>query len=732
MEDLPKFPAQSLVTMDRSSGALRKRHQHNSQPEGESEESKCQAQSQTAAPVTDKYCQTEHHHHGCCEPAYTQEPGDPPLLQQQLPTSKSGIQQIIECFRSGTMQLKHILLREVDTIFECKLCRSLFRGLPNLITHKEFYCFPSLKMDQNIAEAKDRPGQSLRELLDAIAPPRVDQEYTVKLEPILSNRNAVFQRVTRAQETELAATEPPGPGPGPEVPAGEQEATVVVEMEDEAGDEAPRLQEEVESEEAGPEQVAAVTAQHLLCCLCGKAFPSRRGVRRHVRKVHGKRMEELKGYNEERAAGEEARTEEEGGGGGQLASCLILTPGRSCPVCHKLFATKANVRRHFDEVHRGLRRDSITPDIATKPGQPLQLKLQAPGLQYSLATCRCLLCKRKYSSQLALRRHLIIVHKISPTPQPELKAKLEPGLTQVADTPTPSKLEPEACAAQSEPVASERKSGSKVKQESPKAAAVEATGPKARKPKGSAGLELKEEPGAGVRAKARKQKPGPELGVKARRLKLEPGSEVGSKARKQKAPEGREEAGGGGWRARRPKLSLGFDFKQLYCKLCKRRFTSRQNLTKHIALHTDGTGLYVKFFRCPLCPYETRRKRDVFRHVAVVHSKSPRYLARMSAALEARAVHRPIESVLERTGRRPRSPHNLKTPVTGTTEVRLTDTFSLHKCGKCGKAFARKSSLDQHSRAHAKGSAEATANNNTATSKVTRSRSQALLIDLSR
>lgn len=130
----------------------------------------------------------------------------------------------------------------------------------------------------------------------------------------------------------------------------------------------------------------------------------------------------------------------------------LSTPtGKSCPVCLKTFATKANVRRHFDEVHRGLRRDTITPSIASRPGQPFSLEVTPPrkssnasptrghsskstpvnsktsssnqnqakpqtqlpaSTQANSASCRCTLCKRNYSSQVGFVNKLVFCRHV--------------------------------------------------------------------------------------------------------------------------------------------------------------------------------------------------------------------------------------------------------------------------------------------------------------------------------
>lgn len=610
-----------------------------------------------------------------------QEPGDPPLLQQQLQTSKSGIQQIIECFRSGTKQLKHILLKEVDTIFECKLCRSLFRGLPNLITHKEIYCSSHLNMSEEPPDANDKQSQAIRDLLEAIYP-RVDsQEYVIKLEPIETNQNAVFQYITTADDVGHNNSSTDSRNEGHNVFTRQSETCVAVNknsMSQHSTEHSANEKPSLRLHSATEPLKRADSVLSLTCCVCGKVFNSRRGVRRHVRKVHKKRMDELKKFTPEEKSTEETPTIK------VHSKPVVLTLGRSCPLCHKSFATKANVRRHFDEVHRGLRRDSITPDIATKPGQPLSLgassslKSSSPAgnkklpskAEYSLTACKCLLCKRKYSSQIMLKRHMLIVHKISlclsdpkvekgpnnANNSTEAKVKSEVQVPTVLLEPLPPsitnspqnefKVTSQICDKKS--TLTVQKSKVKLETESPKSASPPVTA---------------------VQQKTKK-----------------------------------------------PKLAAGFDFKQLYCKLCKRQFTSKQNLSKHIELHTDGNNIYVKFYRCPLCSYETRRKRDVIRHITVVHKKSSRYLGKITANLESRAVKKPIEYVLNRMPRKDEqddekvcddskqdstldsTPSKSEGAADG-VEVKVTKNFSLHKC-TCGKAFAKKTYLELHKKSH--------------------------------
>uniref|UniRef100_A0ABM5GG96 Zinc finger protein 800 isoform X1 n=1 Tax=Pogona vitticeps TaxID=103695 RepID=A0ABM5GG96_9SAUR len=824
-------------------------------------------------PLRDKCCQTDHHHHGCCEPGHIMEPGDPPLLRQPLQTSKSGIQQIIECFRSGTKQLKHILLKDVDTIFECKLCRSLFRGLPNLITHKNFYCPPSLRMDDNSPDVNDKQSQATSDHLEAVHPRLDKQGYIIRLEPIETNQNAVFQFVSKAdssvENTERNASDDPVAVGVPE-PTTEPPTAVPTPAEVETVDVPPPLATAAATTAANkavltPEEPTPSSkpklkcnnntdsGHQLICCLCKKEFHSRRSVRRHIRKVHKKKMEELKKFIEIKKKPNKAP------GRGRSKNVLV-TLGRSCPVCFKSFATKANVRRHFDEVHRGLRRDSITPDIATKPGQPLSLETasakksvkagkqkSSSKAEYNLTACKCLLCKRKYSSQVMLKRHMLIVHKItlstkntkkekkaSNTSNAEVKVKIESTepeesvhpivaspQNEVKGTSNSSERKNITCAERKNAVATERKnmppvdrrniscerknaasterktaqstekkstpsterksvssterkstssmekkSTSSTERKSTSSTERKNTSPTERKSmssterKSTSSTERKNTPSSerkSTPSTERKSTPSTERkSTPSTERKSTPSTErksTPSTERKNIPPTKRnrvkqscenskssnQSLTSAPKKPRKPRLSAGFDFKKLYCKLCKRQFTSKQNLTKHIELHTDGSNIYVKFYRCPLCTYETRRKRDVIRHITVVHKKSSRYLGKITASLEIRAIKKPIDCVLNKVARRgpqkdESKQNGSKQDVTANSpskkyegadvgiEVKVTKNFSLHRCNKCGKAFAKKTFLEHHKKTHKANASHTPEENNKTKGRSTRSK----------
>lgn len=677
--------------MDKTCSNLRKkkhflRNQQNGENEPEVEENRPGTQ---RIPLRDKCFQTDHHHHGCCEQEYQLEPGDPPLLQKPLQMSRSGILQIIDCFKSGTKQLKHILLKEVDTIFECRSCRSLFRGLPNLITHKQYYCLSRFSMDGSPDE-NSKQSQAIKDLLEAIYPKADKEEYVISIEPIETNPNAVFQHVNNVSIPDKSSERSKTPEQA-EVQV-QEPATEQVPSPPQAEVVEPLTSEPIKQDTSATpsdKELPKVfnffletskvpgTLHQFTCGLCTKEFNSRRGIRRHVRRVHKKKYEEMKRCVEMKAKKNLTAP--------KISKKLIYkTPTTICHECKKTFATKANVRRHIEEVHKGHRRDPGPPaEIPAKPQKPIHTETVLPKKTVKTGTVKkdsskdsstllaskCPHCRRKYSSQVLLKKHMQVVHKT---------------ILTAVDTQR-----------------------QKRRYNTAKKSEVKVEVPEPVKPIVSLPLTVVHSPQNELKgANHVNEKPSTQA---MQQCKVKVDSEI-AKSPGSSATHGEQ-------RLRKPKLSAGFDFKQLYCKVCKRQFTSKQNLQKHIDLHTDGNTIFVKFYRCPICTYDTRRKRDVIRHITVVHKKTSRSLAKITSNLESRAVKKPIEFVLNKEDGTelndseeneiatiqvtpPVSPIKKIESTDVGIEVKVTKNFTLLRCNKCGKAFAKKTDLVQHKRAH--------------------------------
>lgn len=67
---------------------------------------------------------------------------DPDLsqLRQPIDTSVSTLYRVTKVLENGSDEVKSILAHECDLVYECRVCRSLFRSLANFISHKRIYC----------------------------------------------------------------------------------------------------------------------------------------------------------------------------------------------------------------------------------------------------------------------------------------------------------------------------------------------------------------------------------------------------------------------------------------------------------------------------------------------------------------------------------------------------------------------------------------------------------------
>ena len=78
--------------------------------------------------------------------------GGPDLSQLKAPihTSLSGTRQVIHALECGTGEVKEYLLDEINLMYECKTCLSVFRSVANLVSHKRTFCRSRYKTVQHV------------------------------------------------------------------------------------------------------------------------------------------------------------------------------------------------------------------------------------------------------------------------------------------------------------------------------------------------------------------------------------------------------------------------------------------------------------------------------------------------------------------------------------------------------------------------------------------------------
>ncbi|KAF2894530.1 hypothetical protein ILUMI_11658 [Ignelater luminosus] len=74
-------------------------------------------------------------------PAYiTDEPIDLSHIRKPIDTSIFGLKQVLTLFETATEEVRKYITYECDIMYECRVCRTIFRSLANFILHKRNYC----------------------------------------------------------------------------------------------------------------------------------------------------------------------------------------------------------------------------------------------------------------------------------------------------------------------------------------------------------------------------------------------------------------------------------------------------------------------------------------------------------------------------------------------------------------------------------------------------------------
>ncbi|XP_059615157.1 zinc finger protein 800 isoform X2 [Phlebotomus argentipes] len=71
------------------------------------------------------------------------------ILRKPISTSITGFNEARKAYENGTEEVRQLMTNECDIVYECKVCRNIFRSLANFISHKRVYCRQKFNASQH-------------------------------------------------------------------------------------------------------------------------------------------------------------------------------------------------------------------------------------------------------------------------------------------------------------------------------------------------------------------------------------------------------------------------------------------------------------------------------------------------------------------------------------------------------------------------------------------------------
>lgn len=130
-----------------------------------------------------------------------EEIGDVAQLEIQT-IGKTGVMILIECLANGTPDVQSIIKNDLDLIYECKLCRGMFRALPNLIRHKKDFCKDNglySKFTNQPSTSTETQDSAFKQLLRTLQKPEMTA-VPLHLDPMASTSQAVQQKIIKSNK----------------------------------------------------------------------------------------------------------------------------------------------------------------------------------------------------------------------------------------------------------------------------------------------------------------------------------------------------------------------------------------------------------------------------------------------------------------------------------------------------------------------------------------------------